>query len=171
MGVKDEFGAAGNVQSIGSGDYIGTFINDPNNKWVVMLNKYGNEIVSGSFTLDSTGNTKFLLTGLVPAQGYRVTDNGMDMGVFTASDEGTVYFERGLGSVHTFIMSQSDMICQDTNNDNVINIIDLAMTVFWQGKSSGDADWQNFDHIDVNQDNQINFGDITDVITNFGQSC
>ena len=61
--------------------------------------------------------------------------------------------------------------CEDVTGDGTIDIIDLALVIFWQGKSSGDADWQHFDHIDVNQDGYINFGDVADVITNFGQSC
>lgn len=53
----------------------------------------------------------------------------------------------------------------DVNNDGNINVIDLALAVFWQGKNSGDADWSNYLHLDVNNDgSNINWQDVLEII-------
>lgn len=54
----------------------------------------------------------------------------------------------------------------DLNEDGNVDIIDIVLTVFWQGKNSGQGDWYNFDHLDVNHDYMINFADVLSVINN-----
>ena len=59
----------------------------------------------------------------------------------------------------------------DVNDDLKVNIIDLALVSYWQGKNSGQADWNNYKHLDVNSDNSTTFGDVNEVILRLGQSC
>ena len=61
--------------------------------------------------------------------------------------------------------------CYDVDNDNIVNIKDLALVIFWQGKNYGQGDWQNYDHLDVNSDNAVNFSDVSLIMANMGQSC
>jgi hypothetical protein len=59
----------------------------------------------------------------------------------------------------------------DVNDDLKINIIDLSLVTYWQGKNSVQPDWNNYKHLDVNSDNSTNFGDVNEVLTRVGQSC
>jgi len=59
----------------------------------------------------------------------------------------------------------------DVNGDGEVNVLDIVLVVFWQGKYSGQPDWQDYDHLDVNQDSKINFDDVTDVIMGISQGC
>jgi len=54
----------------------------------------------------------------------------------------------------------------DVNQDTYINIIDLALVIIHQGKSSGNmgVDWIHYDHLDVDRNDVINFADIMEVI-------
>lgn len=54
----------------------------------------------------------------------------------------------------------------DVNNDGSVNVIDLAIVIFWQGKNSGDADWDDYSHLDLDQDNDVDFSDVQVVIVN-----
>ena len=65
-------------------------------------------------------------------------------------------------------------VCPDPNEDLVVNIIDLAMTTFWQGKSNTNEPvfWESaYDHMDHDQNGQINFADVLYVTNRFGNSC
>ena len=57
----------------------------------------------------------------------------------------------------------------DVNSDSVVNIIDLVLVIFNQGRSQvGEGpNWIHYDHLDVNDDNSININDIFAVIGSF----
>ena len=64
--------------------------------------------------------------------------------------------------------SGADLVCSispDVNSDGKINIIDLALTTFWQGKNNGQGDWNLFQHIDLDSDGKVSFTDVLRVIT------
>jgi hypothetical protein len=61
--------------------------------------------------------------------------------------------------------------CHDVNNDAAVNIIDLVLVIFHQGIDNNNPNWPDYDHLDVNEDTMINFGDVSSVISSFGQSC
>jgi hypothetical protein len=50
----------------------------------------------------------------------------------------------------------------DVNNDGSINIIDLALTTYWQGRSTNLGD--NYNHLDINSDGVVNWLDVLRVI-------
>ena len=52
----------------------------------------------------------------------------------------------------------------DVNSDGVVNVVDLVLTTFWQGKIDSDLDWSWYDHLDVNLDGSVNWGDVIDVL-------
>jgi hypothetical protein len=60
--------------------------------------------------------------------------------------------------------SGADLVCSgkspDVNNDGKVNIIDLAINVYWQSKNNGQSDWGFFSHLDLNNDGVINFNDV-----------
>jgi hypothetical protein len=62
-------------------------------------------------------------------------------------------------------------VCRDLDGSGSVNIIDLVLVIFWQGKNSGDPDWSDFDHLDVNGDLVIGFDDTYSVISHMGQAC
>ncbi|MBU0530633.1 MAG: hypothetical protein KKC05_03075, partial [Nanoarchaeota archaeon] len=59
----------------------------------------------------------------------------------------------------------------DANSDGAINIIDLAMVIFAQGRNNIDPYWHAYDHMDVTGDNKINLADINNIISRMGQVC
>ncbi len=61
--------------------------------------------------------------------------------------------------------------CPDVNEDGVINIEDLTLVVFWQGKDSFDSDWDDFSYLDVNEDNEVDSEDVDLVIEHFSEEC
>jgi hypothetical protein len=54
----------------------------------------------------------------------------------------------------------------DVNDDLKINILDLALTVFNQGKSGA-----GYSHLDIDSSSSVDFGDVNEVRNRFGQSC
>lgn len=55
----------------------------------------------------------------------------------------------------------------DVNGDGYVNIKDLALDVFWQGKNNiTDADWDFFDYLDLNRDGKTDFDDVNFIINN-----
>jgi hypothetical protein len=63
-------------------------------------------------------------------------------------------------------LSSITCIQTDVNDDLVINIKDLALTVFNQGLPLTDRA-----HLDINTDGNINFDDVSEVKSKFGQRC
>jgi hypothetical protein len=55
----------------------------------------------------------------------------------------------------------------DVNDDLKINIVDLALVSYWQGTPVT----SNYQHLDVNADGSINFGDVNEVLMRVGQNC
>jgi hypothetical protein len=55
----------------------------------------------------------------------------------------------------------------DVNDDLKINILDLALVSYWQGTPVT----SNYQHLDVNADGSINFGDVNEVLMRVGQNC
>lgn len=54
----------------------------------------------------------------------------------------------------------------DVNLDGEINIIDVTIITYWQGKNSLDIDWANFKNSDLDADNSISFSDVTELMKN-----
>jgi hypothetical protein len=52
----------------------------------------------------------------------------------------------------------------DVNLDGKVNIIDLVLVIRWQGKNNGQGDWNNYKHLDVNNDNVTSMLDVNLVI-------
>jgi len=71
----------------------------------------------------------------------------------------------------TFVFSGVAPPCHDINNDGIINIIDLAIVIFNQGHSSIDADWQDYEHLDLDNDATVDYDDVQLVLGDFGSSC
>ncbi len=53
----------------------------------------------------------------------------------------------------------------DINTDGKINVIDLAIVIFWQGKTDTDPDWDDYLHLDLNEDGAINWDDVQIVLS------
>lgn len=49
---------------------------------------------------------------------------------------------------------------KDVNNDGKVNIIDYSIVTFNQGRNSGNGDWLNYDHLDLNSDGKVDFTDV-----------
>ncbi|MBU0530164.1 MAG: hypothetical protein KKC05_00660 [Nanoarchaeota archaeon] len=62
-------------------------------------------------------------------------------------------------------------ICPDANSDSIINIMDLAMVIFAQGRDQTDPYWHTYDHMDVTEDGMINLDDVSAVLARIGQTC
>jgi len=62
-------------------------------------------------------------------------------------------------------------ICSDINSDGRINIIDLAIVIFNQGRNSGQPNWINYDHLDFDSNGQINWVDVSYVRNRIGSTC
>jgi len=60
--------------------------------------------------------------------------------------------------------SEPEQNSPDVNSDGSVNIIDLALTIYWQGKIDSDGDWSWYDHLDVNSDGSVNWGDVLEVL-------
>jgi len=71
----------------------------------------------------------------------------------------------------TFVFSGAAPPCYDTNFDSIINIIDLALVIYNQGHSSIDADWQDYEHLDLDEDGSVDYDDVQLVLGDFGSSC
>jgi len=60
----------------------------------------------------------------------------------------------------------------DVNFDEEVNVVDLTLTTYWQGKNSSDGNWIDYNHLDLDKDGDIAFDDckiVINCITN--QSC
>jgi hypothetical protein len=73
-------------------------------------------------------------------------------------DMGALEYNPGLPSI--------TCIQVDVNDDLKINILDLALTVFNQGKSGA-----GYNHLDIDADGIVDGGDVGEVRGRFGQSC
>ncbi|OXM85522.1 cohesin domain-containing protein [Paenibacillus rigui] len=62
-------------------------------------------------------------------------------------------------AIHTFINSVI-VLHGDLNGDGKYTIGDLAMAAACYGRTSADADWEQFSQADLNQDNQIDIADL-----------
>jgi hypothetical protein len=58
--------------------------------------------------------------------------------------------------------AQTSSKSPDVNSDGSINIIDLALTTYWQGRSTGLGD--NYNHLDITDDGVVNWLDVLQVI-------
>lgn len=67
--------------------------------------------------------------------------------------------------------SANIVICRDVDGNNKVNIIDVVLIIFAQGRSSIDSDWINYNHLDRNNDGSINLADILETVGQIGQSC
>ncbi|MEK6918081.1 MAG: NosD domain-containing protein [Nanoarchaeota archaeon] len=54
----------------------------------------------------------------------------------------------------------------DVNSDGKVNVIDLVLVIRWQGRNSGNVDWNNYRHLDVNNDNVTSMLDVNAVMVN-----
>jgi hypothetical protein len=61
--------------------------------------------------------------------------------------------------------------CGDANTDGKIDIIDLALDIYWQGKNFGDSDWASYRVFDINGDLKVDYLDVQGMINKLGQSC
>jgi photosystem II stability/assembly factor-like uncharacterized protein len=52
----------------------------------------------------------------------------------------------------------------DVNSDGKTNVIDLVLVIRWQGKNNGQGDWNNYRHLDVNNDNVTSMLDVNAVM-------
>ena len=112
-----------------------------------------------------TINSEFNSTTIPDSKTYAGNDTGIRVeNIFLSGTNVSTYI-----SVNT--STSEPPICGDVDTNGKINIIDLVLVIFWQGKNSGQGDWNDYDHLDVNNDTVINFGDVSAVITSFGQSC
>ncbi len=57
-------------------------------------------------------------------------------------------------------------IFPDVNSDGKVNVLDLVLVIRWQGRNSGNADWSNYKHLDVNNDNRTDMNDVSSIIAN-----
>ncbi len=48
----------------------------------------------------------------------------------------------------------------DVNGDGKVNVIDLAIVIYNQGHKSTDGNWNNYDHLDLDSDNAVDFDDV-----------
>ncbi|MBU0530840.1 MAG: right-handed parallel beta-helix repeat-containing protein [Nanoarchaeota archaeon] len=69
----------------------------------------------------------------------------------------------------TFIFGAG--VCPDVNSDGAVDIMDLAMVIFAQGRDQNDPYWHAYDHMDVTDDGMVNFDDISRVISYLGYTC
>ncbi|MEK6945599.1 MAG: dockerin type I domain-containing protein [Nanoarchaeota archaeon] len=53
----------------------------------------------------------------------------------------------------------------DVNNDGKVNVLDLVLVIRWQGKNSGQGDWNNYAHLDTNSDGKIDYNDAVTVVS------
>ena len=67
--------------------------------------------------------------------------------------------------------TRSATLCYDVDENGIIDIIDLALTVYWQGKRSTDIDWDNYRHLDKNIDNIVDTLDVNNILSRLGESC
>jgi len=130
----------------------------------------------GSFIYPTT------TSGNIPRQELKEFHIGRPGGVITITDYSPYNVSvtySGETQNRTVYLNQSETVtfqfgaaaCPDANSDGTINIIDLALVIFWQGKNSLQGDWNSFSHLDVNNDTMIDFGDVSSVISQMGQSC
>jgi len=87
----------------------------------------------------------------------------------------TKYQEVIVNNISTITFNFDNVTCYDTNGDLKVNIIDLVLVIFNQGKNNGQGDWQHYDHLDVNQDGLsngvIDFSDVLAILNQIGQIC
>ncbi len=53
----------------------------------------------------------------------------------------------------------------DVNGDGKVNVIDLAIVIYNQGHKSTDGNWNNYDHLDLDSDNAVDFDDVKIVMS------
>lgn len=61
--------------------------------------------------------------------------------------------------------------CIDSNSDGKTNVIDLALSVYWQNKDEESPDWSNYSHLDYTFDGKINIQDFFEAGKRIGQIC
>ena len=78
--------------------------------------------------------------------------------------------QNGVGIAYTFdAVFKDTSICPDANNDGKVNIKDLAITIFNQGRNALDP---NYTHLDFDESGgTINWDDVNRVIGGFGTTC
>jgi beta propeller repeat protein len=75
------------------------------------------------------------------------------------------------GNYDIYMVQLEDSL-SDVNSDSKVDVVDLALVVFWQGKSSSDPDWSDSSHLDADREGisngVINLDDVIKVILNMG---
>lgn len=71
----------------------------------------------------------------------------------------------GINSILTGVNVTSAPSPYDVNFDGQVNVIDISLETFWQGKTSGnEPNWNWFDHLDLDGSNGVDWLDVIEVI-------
>jgi hypothetical protein len=72
----------------------------------------------------------------------------------------------GIQSPHVKIFIGQGGKSADANKDGRIDVVDLAIVIYNQGRKSTDANWGNYQHLDLDNDNNIDLDDAGIVMAN-----
>ncbi|MEK6945608.1 MAG: DNRLRE domain-containing protein [Nanoarchaeota archaeon] len=67
--------------------------------------------------------------------------------------------------------TKTTLICSDVNSDGTVNIKDLSIEIFNQGRNSGQAGWSNYQSLDLNNDSKIDWSDVQISVNRLGGTC
>ena len=146
--------------------------------WSPQLTRYGNELYlfylrvvgidmnnifyrkwnSSSQTWSSATQLTFDNNNVRYPQGPAIVPVSSSVIPLAWSKDATIWYD-------SIPVSGTPTVSLDVNSDGKINIIDLAITTFWQGKNNGQGDWNLFQHIDLDSDGKVSFTDVLRVIT------
>ncbi|MBU0530839.1 MAG: hypothetical protein KKC05_04150, partial [Nanoarchaeota archaeon] len=73
--------------------------------------------------------------------------------------------------IRNIMNPESGCEANDVNSDGAVNIMDLVMVIFAQGRNQSDPYWHAYDHMDASGDGMINLDDVNSVMNLIGQVC
>jgi len=131
----------------------------------MILQEYGNEYVFDVADIESWYNgayTTFIYNGqtyLKMNQAYTSDGGHPDL------TEGRRNLARGLWVMMAKVAEDLSgepppVTGSDINFDGKTDIIDVTLITFWQGKNSGDANWNSYSRLDLDSDGDVDFNDV-----------
>jgi hypothetical protein len=62
-------------------------------------------------------------------------------------------------------------VCADFNSDGTVNIKDLSIVIFNQGRNSGQGNWASYSHLNLDGDSDVDWNDVQIVMNRVGGVC